>query len=162
MSRRLTRSDAMAETRRLERAGFRSPEPGAAAAAELWVEVLYDVAPDDLREAVTRYIRGDNTYWPTPGQLLRHVREARAETATPTRTTAPDPTAPCPVCNATLRELQPEEWGGKFPRLGVLHDVAAHQRAGVGWIGLPDIPTAQEPQQRVAGGALRHLRIDRT
>lgn len=158
MTRRLTTADATAEARRLVRAGFRPPETGPTAAAAVWVEVLYDVTPDDFREAVTRYIRGTNAFWPTPGHLLARVLEVRAETTIPLREPA-DPLAPCPICGAVLKELGPDVLGGNASRLGVLHDVAAHERAGVGWIGYPLVPPAT-PRSEPVGGP-RRLRIER-
>lgn len=41
--------------------------------ARAWASVLSDLTPDELEEAVVRYVRSGVRWWPAAGELLRFV-----------------------------------------------------------------------------------------
>lgn len=150
---RLTKADILAAFKLLSavyaesRALMRMRESG----IEIWHETLSRarVKPDELTEAVKRYIASDAQYWPKPGDLLKQVRLTRDEARASIRPTGSlaeyqawerrswrtadlNADAPCPVCGAM------PEWA---PQLVVKHDHQLHYEAGIGYSGPRTGPT---------------------
>src|SRR5687768_9417150 len=99
--------------------------------ARVWSDVLDGIEPDEFRLAVRAYMRGPGKYFPKPGDIRELVNATRVRA--PTNGHAPNDPDRCKVCGAAVRQL-PEHPGipdGAVGRLGILHDVESHRRAGV-------------------------------
>lgn len=123
------------------------------------VMVVFDDEPVtgvDLMAATTWFLKSDSSYMPTPGKLLRKAKEllgSKPTSAARELSGYSDHDAPCAVCGAVPRWLEPEEqvhyaWNetaGRFEnqaaevthgkRYGVVHKLAEHRRAGVECVG---------------------------
>ncbi len=142
---------------------FTKPDAPEADLVGLWKHVLEDVDASALREAVSRYLKSDNRFFPKPGQMLWLVREVEGETFGEARRERGEgpwdqlQEGPCPVCRATM-QLQPPprhshthqavfDWKiGAYRarteqderpthRYRIIHDRAAHERAKVPAVG---------------------------
>lgn len=134
-----------------------------------WRSVMESVSAASLMAAVTRYVKSDARYFPRPGMVRSIAAEIEADTygyrpAEASRDWNQNQDGPCPCCGAVLQELTPEqmgqhevfdcradktitfaalkELGVALPkkRFGLLHDFAAHKRAGVDIVGYHNGP----------------------
>lgn len=104
--------------------------------AAVWADVLEGIGPDEFRAAVRAYMRGPGKYFPKPSDISDLANVARPRAA---RFRGDDDPARCHVCGALVRDL-PEHPGVPdcaVGKLGQLHDVPTHERAGIPHWGYP-------------------------
>jgi hypothetical protein len=153
---------ATREIGRLRAAGF-TPPPDTDDLAKVWVDVLAHIEPAELREAVSAYVSGDNSYWPKPGRIKALAIEYRGTIVRGGGEQRPtnDPAAPCEVCGARVRAVTRREIGqveiadGRKMRpctpeeldqaigYGVVHNHLIHERRRVPMIGYSDAPNPE-------------------
>lgn len=147
-------------TEQFDRLGAFFRVPGNRTSAEAgWYAILSDVTDLELKDAVREYMRSDRSFFPKPGQLLTYIEQERQRDygSRPQRAKDEefhDAGAPCPVCGAVLqlaadplaklsvwdhkkgmmRNRRPDDPPPKM-RLAVVHDYAAHAKAGAIIIG---------------------------
>lgn len=143
----IAKLDALEQVKRLNSAGY-SLSRGATAegVASLWTETL-DVRSDELRSAVSVYVRKGGRFFPKPGELLDIVRDLRSEQGGRPSDLRSKYLAweqhqqgPCPVCAAVIQLVTAEQRGGVSEgaaRYGILHDFREHQDARVPHVGWP-------------------------
>lgn len=159
---RITTIDAKREVRRLQQAYSLPRGADPEAMAEAWAEALHGVSLDELTEAVTVYLRDGGRYWPPPAEIRRIALDRRRDRsdAVPTDLHArfkrwKDAEEPCPVCGAVLQTLG-SHWGvpkTAAKRIGVIHDRALHQQAGVPHFGYPLSREDMELYEGIPGDA---------
>lgn len=144
---RVTHGDAMSAISTLATAYSKKlNDREASDLAGVWVSAMEGVTPKELKEAVRRYVKTGDRYFPRPAAIRAQAVEIRAEWNLLDRTEVASDTSesfgPCRVCGARLRLLQPEEmtYGGFYnpplrERYGILHDSVAHERARAQIVG---------------------------
>lgn len=180
MTGRVTRDDVLAVLPKLEAAGYRMPDAGASAVADVWVTAMEGVGPIELRRAVDTIIReGATRYWPKPAdvrQVALGSRVGQPVDVAPSTLRGrylrweqhSDDGTPCPVCGAVFQKVRRERrgarWlemqGTRFPRgstdapmWGVLHDPRKHMAAQIPHVGLPMRPDDETMYQDYTGPA---------
>lgn len=135
----ITQLDAEREIKRLVSAGYNPPgESTAEGMSRIWADVFDGVAVEELRTAVSRYIRDGGRFWPRPGEL-RTMALGTRNNGTPTdlrsRYYAWEQTheGGCPVCGAVLQLFE--------GRYAVVHDFHEHRRQGIPHVGRPYPPS---------------------
>lgn len=139
---------------------YKPPDGDRAEVVHAWLTVLRGVDADMLGQAVRTYMRSDRQFFPKPGQILALVRQLESESfgdRPPEGSTDWNQLqdGPCPVCGAVLEAVvdplaHDVVWDTRAramrrrtrddappgERFGMIHDRAAHARAGVPIVGL--------------------------
>jgi hypothetical protein len=159
----VTEADVRQQVRRLSAIYATSKSEEDTVRAWMWV-LGDDLTPHELAGAVSGYAKGADRYFPAPGRILQDAlshRSGATNTDGP-RDWNQLQEGPCPVCGAVLqlateplaqqavwhhyRNPKTTRWEGKLrkrtkddppppKRYTVVHDAAAHQRAGAPIIG---------------------------
>ena len=136
---------------------YGKPEVPEDEAIGLWRHVVEGLSDRSVTEAVNQYVRSPARFFPRAGQIAEIAREIEASTFGDRRDAGPKDwnalqDGPCPVCGAVLQlyahdkretwDARVNKWRKRTPddpdpprRYRLIHDAAAHARAGASMVG---------------------------
>jgi len=102
------------QLRRLEGA-YTPPKAEGPMVVKTWVDVLDDVPDEDLRRAVSSYLKSDRSFHPKPGQIRVIAKKelVKAGEEADEGTLMANPDGSCAVCGAPIELLT--AWGTPIP-----------------------------------------------
>lgn len=139
--------DALEQVKRLASAGYGlSRDATAEGVARLWTETL-EIKPEELRQAVSSYVKRGGRYFPRPGDLMDIVRDQRTQQGgkpgdlyATYMAWEQNHEGPCPVCGAVVQLVTASQRGDVSAgpdRLGMHHDWRIHRDKRVPHVGWP-------------------------